>query len=129
MKIGAFAISGLLLLVFGWAYLREFAVHKQVAFTVQFDDVVGLTKGSFVRINGLRVGRVDGLILDTEKNKVLVEARIQIPKVTIPVDSMIYIRTSGYVGDKYLDIALGTSNEFIMDGDVVIGERAFHAFQ
>lgn len=129
IKIGVFAISGLVLLIFGWAYLREFAIHKQVNFTVKFDDVVGLTKGSFVRINGLRVGRVDSLTLDTKGNKVLVEARIQIPKVTIPNDSKMFIRTSGYVGDKFLDIALGMSNEYIMNGDVVIGEPAFDAFQ
>ena len=129
IKIAVFAISGLILLIFGWAYLREFAIHKQVNFIVKFDDVIGLTKGSFVRINGLRVGRVDSLTLDTKENKVLAEARIQIPKVTIPKDSKIFIRTSGYVGDKFLDIALGMSDEYIMDGAVVIGEPAFDAFQ
>ena len=129
IKIGVFAITGLILLLFGWAYLREFAIHKQVSFLVKFDDVVGLTKGSFVRINGLRVGRVDSLTLDTKENKVIVDARIQLPKVIIPKDSKIFIRTSGYVGDKYLDIALGMDSEYIMDGDVVIGEPAFDAFQ
>ena len=129
MKIGAFVISGLVLLVFGWAYLREFAVSKQQSFTVVFNDVIGLTKGSFVRINGLRVGRVDSLTLDTKENKVLVEARIQLPNINIPNDSMIFIRTSGYVGDKYLDVILGMSSEFIMDGDVIAGEPAFDAFQ
>ena len=129
MKIGIFAISGLLLLVFGWAYLREFAIHKQLEFNVVFNDVAGLTKGSFVRINGLRVGRVDSLTLDTKENKVLVNARIQIPKVTVPKDSKIFIRTSGYVGDKFLDVALGTSSELIMDGEIVIGEPALDPFQ
>lgn len=129
IKIGAFAICGLLLLMFGWAYLREFAIHKQNIFTVVFNDVIGLTKGSFVRINGLRVGRVDALTLDTKENKVLVQARIQIPDITIPKDSMFYIRTSGYVGDKYLDVTLGTSQDVIMDGDVISGEPAFDAFQ
>lgn len=128
IKIGVFVISGLVLLVFGWAYLREFALHKQNTFTVVFDDVVGLNKGSFVWINGLRVGRVDNLILDTKENKVLVGTRIQIPKVDIPLDSMFYIRTSGYVGDKYLDIVIGMSNTYIMDGDVVVGEPAIDAF-
>jgi len=129
IKIGAFVISGLCLLIFGWAYLREFAIHKQLSFSVIFDDVAGLTKGSFVRINGLRVGRVDALTLDTKQNKVLIKARIQIPDINIPKDSKIFIRTSGYVGDKYLDIALGTSNESIMDGELVYGEPAFDAFQ
>lgn len=129
IKIGAFVISGLCLLIFGWAYLREFAIHKQLGFTVIFDDVAGLTKGSFVRINGLRVGRVDALTLDTKQNKVLVESRIQLPKVTIPKDSMFIIRTSGYVGDKFLDVILGMSEETIMNGDVLIGEAAFDAFQ
>lgn len=129
IKIGIFAICGLVLLIFGWAYLREFAVHTQHNFVVSFNDVAGLTKGSFVRINGLRVGRVDSLTLDTKQNKVLVEARIQIPNINIPVDSMIYIRTSGYVGDKYLDILLGMASEYIKDGELVYGEPAFDAFQ
>ena len=129
IKIGVFVISGLILLLFGWAYLREFALHKQQNFTVAYSDVIGLTKGSFVRINGLRVGRVDKLTLDTKQNKVLVDARIQIPKVEIPKDSMIYIRTSGYVGDKFLDIELGMSDEYIMDGDVLAGEPAIDAFK
>ena len=129
IKIGIFAISGLILLLFGWAYLREFALHKQQNFTVVYDDVVGLTKGSFVRINGLRVGRVDKLTLDTKANKVLVDARIQIPQVEISKDSKVYIRTSGYVGDKFLDIELGMSSEYVMDGDVLVGEPAIDAFR
>lgn len=129
IKIGIFAITGLLLLVVGWAFLREFSVQQQGYFTVVFDDVAGLTKGSFVRINGLRVGRVDSLTLDTKENKVLVQARIQLPKVTVPVDSRFFIRTSGYVGDKYLDITLGMANIIVKDGQVVIGEPAIDAFQ
>ena len=129
IKIGIFAVSGLILLLFGWAYLREFAIHAQQTFSVVFNDVAGLTKGSFVRINGLRVGRVDSLTLDTKVNKVIVNARIQLPNVNISNDSMFYIRTSGYVGDKYLDISLGSSKEFIMDGQTILGEPALDAFQ
>ena len=129
IKIGAFAITGLLLLVIGWAFLREFSIQQQGFFTVVFDDVGGLTKGSFVRINGLRVGRVDSLTLDTKENKVLVQTRIQLPKVTIPDDSKFFIRTSGYVGDKYLDIILGMSGIVLKDGQSVIGEPTTDAFQ
>ncbi len=129
IKMGVFLITGLALLIFGWAYLREFAIHKQLAFTVVFNDVIGLTKGSFIRINGLRVGRVDSLTLDTKENQVFVNSRIQIPKVEIPVDSKIYIRTSGYVGDKYLDIELGMSSKFIQGGETIAGEPALDAFE
>ena len=129
IKIGIFAITGLILLVVGWAFLREFSIQQQGYFTVVYDDVGGLTKGSFVRINGLRVGRVDSLTLDTKENKVLVQTRIQLPKVTIPVDSKFFIRTSGYVGDKYLDIILGMSSVVLKDGESVIGEPTIDAFQ
>lgn len=129
IKIGMFAITGLLLLVVGWAFLREFSVQQQGHFSIVFNDVAGLTKGSFVRINGLRVGRVDSLTLDTKENKVLVEARIQLPKVVIPTDSRFIIRTSGYVGDKFLDIILGMSSLTIMDGQTVIGEQTIDSFQ
>src|SRR3989338_4966004 len=129
IKIAVFLICGLILLIFGWAYLREFTIHTQQSFSVLFNDVAGLTKGSFVRINGLRVGRVDSLTLDTNANKVIVEARIQLPNISIPDDSRIFIRTSGYVGDKFLEIALGMSASFIMEGDAVIGEQTLDAFQ
>ena len=129
IKIGVFVISGLILLVFGWAFLREFAVQVQHNFTVVFNDVAGLTKGSFVRINGLRVGRVDNLTLDTKQNNVLVEIRIQLPEINIPKDSKFYIRTSGYVGDKFLDITFGMSHEFIKDNELVYGEPVVDAFQ
>lgn len=129
MKIGAFVLSGLFLLLFGWAYLREFAMQVQHNFIIVYDDVSGLNKGAFVRINGLRVGRVDNLTLDIKQNKVLVEIRIQIPGINIPKDSMMYIRTSGYVGDKYLDVALGMSNDLIHDGDIVVGEPVSDPFQ
>ena len=129
IKIGMFAITGLLLLVVGWAFLREFSIQQQGYFNVVFNDVAGLTKGSFVRINGLRVGRVDSLTLDTKENKVLVQARIQLPKVTIPVDSRFFIKTSGYVGDKFLDIILGMSHTVVMDGEIVTGEQTIDAFE
>ncbi len=129
IKIGIFAITGLILLVVGWAFLREFSIQQQGYFTVVFDDVGGLTKGSFVRINGLRIGRVDSLTLDTKENKVLVQARIQLPKVTVPNDSKFFIRTSGYVGDKYLDIILGMSKTVLKDGEVTVGEPTIDAFQ
>jgi len=129
MKIGVFVLSGLFLLLFGWAYLREFAMQVQHNFMIIYDDVSGLNKGAFVRINGLRVGRVDNLTLDIKQNKVLVEVRIQIPGVNVPKDSMMYIRSSGYVGDKYLDVALGMSNDFIHDGDIVVGEPVSDPFQ
>lgn len=129
IKIGIFVISGFFLLVLGWAFLREFAIEKQTQFNISFSDVAGLTKGSFTRINGLRVGRVDSLTLDIKKNKVIASVRIQIPDIKIPNDSKFLIRTSGYVGDKFLDIALGMSDVYIMDGQEVVGEETVDAFK
>jgi len=129
IKIGIFAITGLALLIIGWAFLREFAIEKQTNFNISFSDVAGLTKGSFIRINGLRVGRVDTLTLDTKKNKVIVSARIQIPDIKIPKDSMFLIRTSGYVGDKFLDISLGMSNTYLVEGQTVLGDDTVDPFK
>lgn len=128
-KIAIFVISGLLLLIIGWAYLREVTIHKQTNFHVVYKDVAGLTKGSFIHVNGLRVGRVDRLTLDIKSKQVIVDARIQVKDVQIPKDSKIIIRTSGYVGDKYLDIILGMSDEIIKDGDTVVGEAVFDSFK
>jgi ABC-type transporter Mla subunit MlaD len=128
IKIGIFAMSALFLLIIGWAFLRELALHKQTTFYVSFKDTVGLSKGSFIKINGVRVGRVDSLTLDLKTNKVLVKTRIQLPDIRIPDDSKFIIRTSGYVGDKFLDIALGMASSFIKDDQEIAGEPAVDAF-
>lgn len=129
IKIAVFVLSGLFLLIFGWAYLREVTIQKQTKFTVVYDDVAGLARGSFIHVNGLRVGRIDSLTLDPIKKQVLVDARIQLPNIDIPKDSKLIIRTSGYVGDKYLEIVLGDSKEYIADGDVIKGEAVFDSFK
>ncbi len=75
------------------------------------------------------VGRVDSLTLDMKKNKVIASVRIQIPDIKIPNDSKFLIRTSGYVGDKFLDIALGMSDVYIMDGQEVVGAETVDPFK
>ena len=129
IKIAIFVLSGLFLLIFGWAFLREITIEKQVQFKVIYSDVAGLSRGSFIHINGLRVGRVDKLTLDAKKRIVVVDARVQIPDIQIPKDSLFIIRTSGYVGDKFLDIVLGNSTEYIKNGDVLRGQDVFDSFK
>lgn len=104
------------------------AVMAAVAFTAwlsnaqwdqQFDDyevvftgpVRGLSKGSEVRYNGLRVGEVTRLSWDPDDNNTII-ANIQVVENTpVHVDSIAQLEPQGLTGLNYIQITTGPSAE------------------
>ncbi len=105
-----------------------FATLAAVAFTAwlsnaqfdqQFDDyevvftgpVKGLSRGSEVRYNGLRVGEVIRLAWDPDDNNTII-ADIQVVENTpIHVDSIAQLEPQGLTGLNYIQITSGPSGE------------------
>lgn len=103
-----FTLIALILLLWGWGWLKSAALFKQVQrFTVQFHDVAGLTKSATVNINGVRVGIVEDIELKA-KGQVLVRVKITAPNVVVTRGSTCTIQTLGLVGAKYIEITLPT---------------------
>ncbi len=83
--------------------------------TARFEDVSGLTSGSDVKVNGIKVGIVKNLSLE-EDYSVKVELLIQ-DKCKIPVDSSASISTDGIMGNKFVAISVGYSTKKMKQGD------------
>ncbi len=110
--VGIFLIVGLICLAYLSVKLGD--VHllgtKQYVVKARFSNISGLKEGSEVEIAGVKVGQVSKIHL--KNYEALVEMLIN-PDVKIQQDSIASVRTQGIIGDKYIKISPGGSEEYI----------------
>jgi phospholipid/cholesterol/gamma-HCH transport system substrate-binding protein len=110
--VGLFLIAGLLCLAYLSIKLGDLNVFgkKEYVIKARFSNIAGLKEGSDVEIAGVKIGRVSKIYLDNYQ--AIVELLIK-PDVKIQDDSIATIRTQGIIGDKYVKIMPGASDEYI----------------
>ena len=115
-------IMGLVILVIallflGFAYrVSDLQVVKGYNLGADFLKVGGLSVGSDVRINGIKVGTVTAQHLNNDDYTVHVEFSIS-SDVKLPKDSVVNIVSDGLMGDKFVKIEPGKSSEYLQDDD------------
>ncbi len=122
--VGFFLIIGLLCLAYLSVKLGDVNLFgtKQYTVKARFASITGLKEGSGVEIAGVTVGKVSKIHLD--KYEALIELLIN-SGVRIQEDSIASIRTQGIIGDKYVKILPGGSEEYIKDnGEIFETESA-----
>jgi phospholipid/cholesterol/gamma-HCH transport system substrate-binding protein len=82
-----------------------------------FFDIGQLDIGSDVKINGVKVGEVKKIYLETETYMAVVKTSFT-KKIDIPLDSSFKIANNGFVGSPYLEISLGTSPIFYKNNEL-----------
>jgi phospholipid/cholesterol/gamma-HCH transport system substrate-binding protein len=110
--VGIFIIVGLLCLAYVSIKLGDVELFgtKQYIVKARFTNIAGLTEGSQVEIAGVPVGKVSKINLNNDQ--AVVELLIN-PDVKIQEDSIASIRTQGLIGDKYVKISPGGSEEYV----------------
>lgn len=140
-RVGFFALFALILLLYGWGWLKSFSpFDPPTVFWCRFHDLSGLSNNATVNIQGVRVGTVDQISFKppeglqepidtnpaTEKlPRVYVRIKVTAYKQPIPKQADITIQTLGMVGAKYVEITLPERSETIEPIDpntVIIGE-------
>jgi phospholipid/cholesterol/gamma-HCH transport system substrate-binding protein len=122
--VGIFAIVGIVAFVYLSVTLGDIKLFGDNNYNVfaSFDSVTGLKVGAKVEIAGVEVGKVAGIELDVDQ--AVVEMDI-LKDVKIADDSVASIRTQGIIGDKYIKLSLGGSEEYIENaGDIFETESA-----
>ncbi len=104
-RVGLFTVIALILLFWGWSWLKSFSFRPPQRFRVQFHDIAGLTKNAPVQVNGVRVGMVEKIDL-SEDGQVLCSLAVPVENTIIPQGSTVTIQTLGLVGAKYVEISL-----------------------
>ena len=83
-----------------------------------FDDIGGLKPQAPIKTAGVLVGRVESIELDPKNFQAKVRMSLD-KKYAFSVDSSAKILTSGLLGEQYIGVEAGASDENLAAGDVV----------
>ncbi len=119
-KIGLIVTAGIVLLFWGLNYLkgRDFFTSDKTIFAV-YNQVEGLAASNPVMVNGLKIGRINGLkLMDDRSGRIIVAMNIS-SKVLIPKNSTAEIFSTDLLGSKGIRLMLGNAKEELQDKDTL----------
>lgn len=113
--VGVFVFAGLLLFAVSIFFLGERGRYfaPQHPLKAHFTNAAGLHEGATVRLAGVPVGRVTAIRLPSPpEQKVLVELNVAEGAIeNVRRDSVARIETVGFLGDKFIEISVGSPQE------------------
>jgi len=113
--LGIFCVGYLTLRLGEVEVLRDNYYHLNARFT----SVTGLKVGAQVEIAGVQVGQVDAISLDSKELVALVRLKIK-EGVQLSEDSIASVQTAGLLGDRYIQLSPGGSDQILKSGDRII---------
>ncbi len=121
--VGIFVVIGILLLALLTMKVEKFSIGKERGYLVNilFDSAAGLDKSAPVRVAGVHVGYVEKVTL--EEGKARVTFRLP-PDIAIYKDSKAYLKSEGFLGEKYVEITQGTRGTPKVEPNGVIEQGA-----
>jgi phospholipid/cholesterol/gamma-HCH transport system substrate-binding protein len=124
LKVGAFILVTLVLLVIGLGYLRgQSLLAEMKVYKASYETIEGLTPGSKVLYRGVQVGKVEKTSVDTENDRVLVHFNVE-NNIELPEDTKAVIVTLDLLGQMGLELKRGQSETIAEDGDLFAGKVA-----
>ena len=124
VKVGLLAIVTLLMLFFGFNFLKgsDFfsSNHK---YTVVYDNIDGLTASNPVQINGLTVGQIRNIrILQDQGNKLLVTVEIR-SGIRVTKGSRAVLADDGLLGGKLIRLGINPGAPELENGGMLISAK------
>src|ERR1017187_9726768 len=123
LKVGVVALCAfavLFVMVFLLTSSQGGIFQSNALLRTYMDDAAGLGDGTAVRLNGIAVGYLEKLQLTNSRDpKRTVEFDMQVQQEylpQIPVDSVVGVAASNLLGDKFLNITKGASQQHVVDG-------------
>jgi len=118
--VGLFMIAGLaaiLFLALQVSGLSPKSASDRYTLYANFNDAGGLSPRGRVSMAGVTIGTIESVTLNKETFQARVALAIESDVDNIPADSAAVIRTSGLLGDQYVDISVGGDMESLKPGD------------
>jgi phospholipid/cholesterol/gamma-HCH transport system substrate-binding protein len=124
--VGMFVLLGavaILFLALQSANLLSLSFQSTYEVSAKFDNIGGLKPKAAVKSAGVVVGRVESIVFDDK----IFQARVQLAlekRYVFPKDSSLKILTSGLLGDQYLGIEAGPSEQNLAAGDTIYSTQS-----
>ena len=121
--VGAFAALGLIALFFvamQVSNLGNLSSSKgSYVIRAHFGNVGSLKVRAPVSMAGVTLGRVERVVFDSDRYEALVEMRIDPQYSKIPEDTSASILTAGLLGEQYIGLSAGGSDDYLKEGDEI----------
>lgn len=119
-SVGLVVLLAVVVLVFGVFFLNEKDPRETFnTFHLRFTQVSTLVLDDPVKINGVKLGKVERIELSGHRVVVTIRLRTD---VKIPKDSEIRVQNIGIMGERQIGIILGDSSQYFAPGDTVDGQ-------
>jgi phospholipid/cholesterol/gamma-HCH transport system substrate-binding protein len=115
LTVGLFIIAGIICLGYLSIKLARMEILGGGGYEVYalFSNSGGLKAGSSVKVAGVEVGRVRSITLEDYQARIV----MNIPEeVKIQEDAIASIKTKGLIGEKYIEITPGGSEDLLKPG-------------
>ena len=119
-SVGLVVILALIILVFGIFFLNEKDPRETFnTFHLRFTQVSTLVLDDPVKVNGVKLGKVEAIELSGHRVVVTIRLRTD---VKIPKDSEIRVQNIGIMGERQIGIILGDEEKYFEPGDTITGQ-------
>jgi len=116
LMVGLFIIAGIVAL--GYISIKlgrmEIIGNKGYQVYADFPNIGGLKLGALVEIAGVEIGRVKSLSLHNYQARVVMNIN---PEIKLQEDTIVSIKTKGLLGEKYVAVLPGASEDYIKPND------------
>lgn len=115
LSVGLFILAGIICLGYLSIRLAKMEVLGTDGYQVYavFTDVGGIKEGASVVIAGVDVGRVKNISMEDYKAKII----LMLPHdLELSDDTIASVKTKGLIGEKYIQLTPGGSEEMIPEG-------------
>lgn len=119
LAVGFFVLIGILSLTYlsiKLGKLETFGGGKYILYA-EFENAGGIKPGSNVEIAGVEVGKVKAVKIDKEY-RALISLTIE-KDLKIQEDAIASIKTKGLIGEKYIEISPGGSDNILPSGGII----------
>ncbi|MDD2759433.1 MAG: outer membrane lipid asymmetry maintenance protein MlaD [Methylomonas sp.] len=116
--VGLFVATGIAALFYmalQVSNLGTYSSNDSYTVTARFQNSGGLKVKSPVSVAGVRIGRVSSITLDKASHEAVVQMRIESQYDNLPEDSGASIYTAGLLGEQYISIDPGASDDYLKD--------------
>ena len=118
--VGAFVLVGILCVGYLTIKLGKMELLGDNHYTLyaDFSSAAGLKQGASIEMAGVQIGQIEAISLLPIIKAARVELKID-NTVTLSSDVIASIKTAGLLGDRYLALTPGGSDEILQAGDSI----------
>jgi len=120
ITVGMFVLIGIICI--GYLTIRlgkmEWIGDDYYSVNAKFESISGLKTGASVEIAGVPIGKVGSIFLEKEEQVAVVKLKVQ-KGIVLTDDVIASIKTAGLIGDKYIKLTPGGSDEILNSGDTI----------